>query len=174
MLSSKLKCETPAHTQRTIDHDYVELFNDTFDVDENEDDVQDATSTIFIKESTADETSEETKIDSDRVTTIPIYKKSSASKNARVQNVIKCTVCNLCTPNYSLARMLRHFDRKHKNPEKYKKLRKEKREERKKGAVVKPLGTRACHYCGKIFPGGRFGGFFQHLNHHKVRNFENQ
>ena len=170
MLSSKLNRETPAHAQRTIDHDYVELFNDTFDVDGNEDDCQDATSTIFTKNVTADETSEDTNIDLDRVTTIPIYKKSSA----RVQNVIKCTVCNLCTPNYSLARMLRHFDRKHKNPEKYKKLRKEKQEERKKGAVVKPLGTRACHYCGKIFPGGRFGGFFQHLNQHKVRNFENQ
>ena len=58
MLSSKLKRETPAHTQRTIDHDYIELFNDTFDFDENEDDVQDATSTIFIK-STSDETSED-------------------------------------------------------------------------------------------------------------------
>ena len=81
-------------------------------------------------------------------------------------------MCNLCIPNYGLDRMLRHFDKKHKNPEKYKIKKPKDKETSGRKKVYYLSETRACHYCGKIFPRGeRSKAFDAHLTDHRVRNF---
>ena len=98
-----------------------------------------------------------------KVNRIPILKQ-------RTSILLKCTLCNLCSPSYTFSRMMRHYDQKHKNP-----VLKKKRTRKKPLAPTstKELQTLSCHICGKLVSGQwRVRDLAQHIEMHMVMIFK--